>query len=130
MIGVLAASIVSLASFDKAWLGDHAGTFLSGWKDPGVVAEHSIQTLEALGVHDAYAEYWVAYDLDYLSPGRLVVTDPYTDRWVAEYYRVIHSSNQDWIILFPHPDRSRVGCVLIERPWSFRLPRNAVHLQS
>jgi len=100
-IGVLAASFVSLASFDKAWLGDHPGTFLSGWKDPGLVAEHSIQALEALGVHDAYAEYWVAYDLDYLSGGRLVVTDPYADRWVAEYYRVIRSSNQDWIFFSP-----------------------------
>jgi hypothetical protein len=100
-IGVLAATFVSLASFDEAWLGDHPGTFLSGWKDPGLVAEHSIQALQELGVHDAYAEYWVAYDLDYLSRGRLVVTDPYTDRWVAEYYRVIHSPNQDWIFFSP-----------------------------
>jgi len=121
-IGVLAASFVSLASFDKAWLGDHPGTFLSGWKDPSLVAEHSIQALETLGVHDAYAEYWVAYDLDYLSRGRLVVTDPYTDRWVAEYYRVVHSPNQDWIFFSPTQTGAASAAFSSSAPGPFGFP--------
>ena len=100
-VGVLATSILCLTSFDQVWLRDRPVAFFSGWEDPRSVAEQSVQALEAQGVHDAYANYWVAYDLDYLSGGRLIVTDPSVDRWVAQYYRVLRSPNPAWIFFSP-----------------------------
>ena len=100
-VGVLATSILCLTSFDQVWLRDRPVAFFSGWEDPSSVAEQSVQALEAQGVHDAYANYWVAYDLDYLSGGRLIVTDPSVDRWVAQYYRVLRSPNPAWIFFSP-----------------------------
>lgn len=42
--------------------------------NPEAPTLRSIAVLERAGVHFAYADYWVAYNLDFLSGGRLAVT--------------------------------------------------------
>ena len=99
--GLVGVAVISLGSFNEAWLGSHPGRFFTDWGGANAVAERSGTLIELQGVHYAYAEYWVAYDLDYLSQGRLTVTDPYSDRWVAGYYRVARSPDPAWIFFDP-----------------------------
>lgn len=77
MCGLLAATAVLTAiSFHQSssWFdrGNHA--FLSNWRDPNAPTSQVIASLESAGVRTGYADYWVAYDLDFLSNGRLAVT--------------------------------------------------------
>ena len=67
---------VSLLGFhnDRPFIGVPAGGFLSHWGDPDQPTMQAIADLEAEGVGPAYADYWVAYVLDFLSNGRLTVT--------------------------------------------------------
>ena len=51
----------------KRWL-------LPNWGDPNGPAVQAIDRLEAGGVRTGYAEYWVAYDIDFLSKERLAIT--------------------------------------------------------
>ena len=77
MCGVLVVSslltVISLSQ-NSSWfdLGDHG--LLSNWRYPNAPTQHAIARLEAGNVRTAYADYWVAYDLDFLSNGRLAVT--------------------------------------------------------
>ena len=48
--------------------------FTSGWGDPDAPTLATISQLEAAGVTTGYADYWVAYKLDFLSRGRLTIT--------------------------------------------------------
>ena len=104
VVALVSLSVNSVASFDKAWLVG-GSRFLSAWSGPSSVAEQVVRGLEAHGVRSAYAGYWVAYDLDYLSHERLKVTDPNIDRWVAEYYFVHGSKDPAWLFFNP----SRLG---------------------
>jgi len=77
MCGLLAVSaVLTMISFHQssAWFdrGDHG--FLSNWRDPNAPTARVIATLESADVRTGYADYWVAYDLDFLSNGRLAVT--------------------------------------------------------
>jgi hypothetical protein len=98
---VIGAGALGVTSFDKAWLAGHPGRFLADWGSANTAAELSVQRLERAGIHDAYGQYWVAYDLDYLSGTRLAVADPAIDRWVAGYYRVLRSADPAWIFFSP-----------------------------
>lgn len=102
VVAVIALSSLSIASFDRASLPART-SFFSGWSGPSRAAGQAARQLQLDGIRTAYAEYWVAYDLDYLSHERLQVTDPYTDRWVAEYLRVLSAPDPAW--LFFAPDR-------------------------
>lgn len=62
----------SLVSFNL-YRSPHGG-FFSGWGDPDRLTEQTVSRLEAAGVHDGYAEYWVSYKLDYFGAGRLAIT--------------------------------------------------------
>lgn len=99
-VTLIALSVNSMASFNRAWLSGHS-TFLADWSGPSRTAERVVAELETAGVHTAYAEYWVAYSLDYLSHERLKVTAPYADRWVAEYHQVHSSPDPAWLFFAP-----------------------------
>lgn len=99
--GLVGVTVISLGSFNGAWLGSHPGRYFTDWGGADAVAERAVTLIEIQGVHYAYAEYWVAYDLDFLSQGRVTVTDPYSDRWVAAYYRVARSPDPAWIFFDP-----------------------------
>ncbi|MGH9061067.1 MAG: hypothetical protein ACRDZY_16370, partial [Acidimicrobiales bacterium] len=68
-VGVVVLAALSLsttAAFTSQFLGGDRRSFWRGPSDPNNPAEHASQVLEAAGIHDAYADYWVAYDLDFL----------------------------------------------------------------
>jgi hypothetical protein len=51
----------------------------SGWVNTETPTQDAVRRLEAAGVHHAYADYWVAYVLDFMSGNRLEVTTVATD---------------------------------------------------
>jgi hypothetical protein len=69
---VVVASVFSVVSFNQ-WAAGNGG-FFSNWGDPNAPTLQAIDRLEAGGVRTGYAEYWVAYDLDFLSKERLAIT--------------------------------------------------------
>ncbi len=67
-------------------------TSWTSWQpDPSSYLQPTVTALEQAGVTDAYAGYWVAYDLAFQSGGKLVVTDitsfaryrPYLEQAIA-----------------------------------------------
>lgn len=102
---VVLVTAIGASSFDRAWLGGHR-SFTSGWHGLPVAMQEAVAGVRASGVRFAYAQYWVAYDLDYLDR-RLVVADPYTDRWVGQYQEVRRSADPAWI--FYAPDQHALG---------------------
>jgi hypothetical protein len=84
---------VGPASYSKAWgTGDHT-------------LSNTAASLEAHGVVDGYADYWVAYTLDFVSGGRLRLTvdgsDP--DRRPGLSARVRADPKQSWLFLPDDP---------------------------
>ncbi len=75
------------------------GSFFTAWSNPNAPAAQSIAKLEADGVHDGYAEYWVAYKLDYMSDQRLKITTVTgdVDRWRSQQVQVRHAPTQAWV---------------------------------
>ncbi len=104
---VAAASVVSLASFDTAWLSGRPGRFVSGWGDAVATAARTVSSMEADNIRGGYASYWIAYDLDELSGGHLIVSDPTYARWPAENVRAGHLARPAWI--FPGPAQKDVA---------------------
>jgi len=92
----IATSIANFANFVTP-----LGNFFAGWTNPNGPTLHAITTLEANGVDDGYADYWVAYRLDLLSLGRLQLTtagsDP--DRWQSLDTQVNHSPKTSWLFV-------------------------------
>jgi hypothetical protein len=68
-----ALSVVNLHE-DSRWFDPAQPGLLSGWVNPESPTEQAVSSLLRAGVRYAYADYWVAYDLDFLSGGRLLVT--------------------------------------------------------
>jgi Dolichyl-phosphate-mannose-protein mannosyltransferase len=96
LLGLLA---LSATNFVALWpTVDPSGSGAAGG-DPNLPARHMVAQLEQAGVHEGFAEYWVAYKLDFLSGGalRMHLQAP----TVGE-----HSS----LRFKPHPRASRRGC--------------------
>jgi hypothetical protein len=75
----------------------------SGWTHPDGPVDRAIDTLEAHGVHDGYADYWVAYKLDLLSRGTLTVSPEFGDvlRSRALEGDVARARQQAWLFVPP-----------------------------
>jgi hypothetical protein len=78
--GILAMSVVvvlsvilSAVAFSQVTTR-FSRTFTSSWANPDAPTMSAIAKLEAAGVTTGYADYWVAYKLDFLSQGRLTIT--------------------------------------------------------
>jgi Dolichyl-phosphate-mannose-protein mannosyltransferase len=69
---VLGSLVLSAIAFGDA-TGVSVSTIGRGWGSPDAKTLSAIKTIEAAGVTDGYADYWVAYKLDYLSDGGLVI---------------------------------------------------------
>jgi hypothetical protein len=102
---------LSLSAYDTQFLPATglSGLFRSG-PNPNGEALAAIRGLESHHIRDAYADYWVAYNLDFLSQERLRVTDPSADRWAALYREVRASQNPAWIFYNPE----KVGTAVAE----------------
>ncbi len=109
MCGVVVASaaltVVSFRQTASSFAPARGGFFL-GWGDPNAPTVQAIDRLEAAGVRTGYAEYWLAYDFDFLSKERLAITTvpgADTNRWKS-LNRVVETSRAPaW--LFVPPDK-------------------------
>jgi hypothetical protein len=70
---VTATGILTVYDNHQSNLIEHAG-FTSGWSNPDRGTMATVAQLEAAGVRAGYANYWVAYKLDFYSRGRLEIT--------------------------------------------------------
>jgi hypothetical protein len=75
----------------------------SSWSDPNGPSRGTVQSLERAGVNRGYADYWVAYRLDFLSDGRLQLTVGHGDfvRWPQLDHQVRTDPLAAWIFLKP-----------------------------
>jgi hypothetical protein len=100
----LATALVVLSVANFAVFGNPHQSFFANWGDPNRPTQNSVATLESAGVRDGYADYWVAYRLDFLSGGKLqltvVGTDP--DRWAALNQKVATGGPPAWIFVPPN----------------------------
>jgi hypothetical protein len=72
MAGILVVSTaLTLAAFHTQV---RTSNLLGGWGDPDRANEQAVTDLEGHDVDRGYANYWVAYDVDFFSRGRLAFT--------------------------------------------------------
>ncbi len=104
LAGGLAIALVVLTVANFAVFGNPHQSFFANWGDPNRPTQDSVAQLESAGVRDGYADYWVAYRLDFLSGGKLqltvVGTDP--DRWAALNQKVATGGPPAWIFVPPN----------------------------
>jgi hypothetical protein len=97
----LATALVVLTVANFAVFGIPHQSFFANWGDPNRPTQDSVAKLESAGVRDGYADYWVAYRLDFLTGGKLqltvVGTDP--DRWAALNQKVVSGGPPAWIFV-------------------------------
>jgi hypothetical protein len=76
LFSVVAATAVALSIASFAVVnGQSVTSFSKGWTNPDAPTLAAIETLERAGARTGYADYWVAYKLDFLSGGKLTFTD-------------------------------------------------------
>jgi 4-amino-4-deoxy-L-arabinose transferase-like glycosyltransferase len=74
----------------------------SGWSDPNASVNRSIAILQAHGVRDGFADYWVAYKVDLLNPKMAITPAPGdVDRSAALDREVDASTQQAWLFVPP-----------------------------
>ena len=99
----LAAAMV-LSLFALA--GDNQTTvsrLASGWGNPNATADRAIETLRSNGIRYGFADYWVAYKLDFLSGQTLTITPAKgdVDRQPSLARAVSRSQEQAWLFVPP-----------------------------
>jgi hypothetical protein len=77
----------------------------AAWSAPDSPTEGPIGILRSRGIVDGFADYWVAYRLDFLSHGalRLTVPDIEARRWPQLDAEVRKSRNPAWLFVTPTP---------------------------
>jgi hypothetical protein len=74
MAGIVVFSLALSVMGMHQLVNHESASFVSEWSDPDGPTLVAISQLEAAGISTAYANYWVAYKIDFLSHGRLNVT--------------------------------------------------------
>lgn len=103
LAGVVATSMVAFGDLQAINVlpGSRLGT------SPNQPARRLAAGLERAGVRGGYADYWIAYKLDFLTAGRLELTDapPSPDRLpaVTRAVRALPARRQAWLFLAPSP---------------------------
>lgn len=101
--------LVSVSGMRDAVATDAAG-FTSSWGDPDSPTSATVNELRAAGVTTGYANYWVAYKLDFLSKGALAITTAghEVDRSPTIDAAVIHGPRPAWLFV-PRSEALRDG---------------------
>ncbi len=103
MTVVVAASLVLTVMDFHESMGVGVRAFTNDWGNPDAAASATATALEEHGIRTGYADYWVAYKLDFLSHDQLSLTvagsDP--DRWESLTGAVRGSSSPAWLFVPP-----------------------------
>jgi hypothetical protein len=102
VLGVAGALALSLVGFHQV-TGLSPASFTRRWADPDAFARTLASDLHRAGVTTGYADYWVAYELDLSSGGRLALspTPDDTPRVAAFERRAAAARPQVWIFVDP-----------------------------
>ena len=116
LVVVLAASATMAAAHEGGGVPVAPARFFSGWSDPNAPAREVIDRMEADHLTTAYGDYWTAYVLDFLAPGRVQVSPSPLDydRWPAMAARVAASRDPAW--LFFDPGRTAAAAQAFSNP--------------
>jgi hypothetical protein len=105
VVGMLGAALVlalSVAGFHQA-TGISLHTYARGWSDPDRASERTVAALEAAHIGPGYADYWVAYKLDFLSGGKLELGTSGTDvvAFPSIQIQAAEARHQSWVFVPP-----------------------------
>lgn len=81
--------------------------FFSGWSDPNAQARQVAAAMQADHIRYAYGDYWTSYVLDFLAPGKIVVSPSPMDvnRSTSIENEVASSRDPAWLFFTPNPLR-------------------------
>jgi len=101
---------------ESAGIPTHPRAFFTGWSDPNQSARQVIAAMAAHHLRTAYADYWVAYDLDFLAPHTVTVSPSPLDvqRSTSLARSVREGTPQTW--LFFAPGREAVAGAAFSNP--------------
>ncbi len=102
-VAILAAAVVStVVAIDAGYGGISQVASLSDWRaNPNSAVTTLSAKLQALGVRHVYAGYWVAYDLAFVSAGRIQVAPIVNDRDPSESEAVAKATRAGWVFVPP-----------------------------
>ncbi len=100
---ILAAAVVStVVAVDAGYGGISNVASLSDWRaNPNSAVTALSAKLQALGIRDVYAGYWVAYDLAFISAGQIQVAPIVNDRDPSESKAVAGATRAGWVFVPP-----------------------------
>ena len=103
---VVALSVLLAAVGVRQLINLESTSFTADWGNPDGGTLAAISRLEHAGVTTGYADYFVAYKLDFLSAGRLKITTAgfEDDRSVVINRDVVHSNRPAWLFVPPRGD--------------------------
>lgn len=92
--------VLVLVGFHQAW-DQNPSSFFSAWVNPDAPAQQTADALVSDGIEAGYANYWIAYKLDFVGGGGLEITttgaDP--DRSTAIDREVSHARHPAWLFV-------------------------------
>jgi len=102
-IGILSAALLSTVIAEDVGAGGLSKVAsLTGWRANSVPTVTLLShRLQALGIRDVYAGYWIAYDLAFLSGGSIAVNPLVFDRDQADSHEVANARNVAWVFVPP-----------------------------
>ena len=100
-VALLAAAVVStVVAVDAGYGGISKVASLSDWRaNPNSAVTALSAKLEALGVRNVYAGYWVAYDLAFVSAGHIRVAPIVNDRDPSASAAVARAARAGWVFV-------------------------------
>jgi hypothetical protein len=104
----LFSGVAAVLAATSLWsFSDHVAPAspFTAWSLPDSPTSGPIRLLRSQGIAEGFADYWVAYRLDFLSHGalRLSVPDNETKRWPQLDAEVRNSANPAWLFVTPTP---------------------------
>jgi hypothetical protein len=102
-VGILSAALLSTVIAEDAGAGGFSKlATLTGWRANSVPTVTLLShRLQALGIRDVYAGYWIAYDLAFLSGGSIAVNPLVFDRNQADSHEVANARDVAWVFVPP-----------------------------
>lgn len=101
--GLVGGTALTIFTAEAGGVPASPRSFLSGWRDPNAAARQVVADMARHHIVDAYGDYWTAYLLDFLAPGRVAVSPSPLDvvRWPAMAATVAAAPDPAWLFFAP-----------------------------